>query len=60
MHKKRLPILGSPLICSFMDYFSNPESVAQARLMISTMHMETDTNNGAFNETVIAANLSND
>jgi hypothetical protein len=60
MHKKRLPILGSPLICSFMDYFSNPELVAQRRLMISIMHMEAATNNGEFNETANASNLSND
>jgi hypothetical protein len=43
-----------------MDYFSNPELVAQRRLMISIMHMETATNNGEFNEIATAYNLSND
>jgi hypothetical protein len=52
--------MGSPLIYTFDDYLSNPESVAQARSILPIRHMGTDTYNQALGKTTTSANLSDD
>lgn len=58
MHKKRLPILGSPLIHSCIAYFSLPELVARARSIIPMLHMVGLNDNVAFNAPITSTSLS--